>query len=801
MLTVPPIPTPSVLGGSFISQDQPPVFTDPLHHPLVKYIQGDVEIKKMQLLHSKKVEGIIIVSNHKVSTVYLAHIAYDDPQEQIPVVAGALGSLCHNSFPIAIPLAEILSETLVILPRALPPGSNLVHGKALSPSFFASEDNPDRPFPSSPNSPPSSLVRLPLSLPKVRGYPIVEGSIYDETVVTSLHNYHPDAGEWIDIHIALAKKDFLTCQKSTITTIDASFLPDLSPSTPLVLQHQLTIQPLFDGGDDDTSLRSHVQDLIDRKKQSNSEHFYSRYPNLALTQPQLNRPSDPSSPLLSGTSQVSPSVSTTKSDTFAIHGISVHKKYARAINTYRVALSSVDNNTVVYPTLRKEFLLSYSQASSQENSRYATTAMKEHDLERAEHTRDYLQRLVTGLHWNHATTSLFLHAMFHTSPLDENKDILKTSISFLTFLAPPHEKSSPELKEYLQNSYVEHMQAVVGESNEKKQKLSIKTFQGGLQDTPHDVLIGLANLESRLSFIVDYSITDQPKPLFVQWILQLAHIFSSPEFTSFHKKYATTHKWIAHAMVTQIQMVFAMITKVATSLKVLHAIQHDRPIPLETFTLPIKAFSNLVSDLHSIISGVGAGVYSTPPLSYVPPLSTDRQSGRSLPPALPSQSRRPSPASQSPTHQGQSSSYRGSPADKGWLISTQRLLWPKDLSGKELCARFALVGSSCPHGYACPYEHKFFPRDFQIEDQKILCKFVSDNHPRVTFAPGVRVPSFFSNTNRDHFSPHSPGPDVPVPRPRPRPSGFKRPSPSRPDNTGSNSSPPPRKKVTIEAQK
>ena len=240
-------------------------------------------------------------------------------------------------------------------------------------------------------------------------------------------------------------------------------------------------------------------------------------------------------------------------------------------------------------------MVAYSQASSQENSRYATTALKEHDLEWAEHTRDYLQRLVSGLHWNHATTSLFLHAMFHTSPLDEHKEILKTSISFLTFLAPPSEQSSPELKEYLQSSYVEHMQAVVGESNEKKQKLSIKTFQGGLQNTPNDVLIGLANLESRLSFLVNYSEPDTPKPLFVQWILQLAHIFSSPEFNNFYKKYSSTHKWIPHAMVTQIQMVFAMITKVATSLKVLTAIQNNLPLPVDTFALPIKAFSNLIS--------------------------------------------------------------------------------------------------------------------------------------------------------------------------------------------------------------
>jgi len=794
MLTTPPIPSPVDLDGTFLSQDPYPIFSDLAHHPVHKFLTGDLDTKKMQLLHSNKVEGIIFVSNNKVSTVCLAHLAYDDPEEKIPVVAGALGSLCHNSFPVAIPLSQVLSETLVVLPRVLPTSSGIPTGKQLSDLFFQTEDDPLRPFKANTPSSPTHVVRLPLCLPKLRGHPIIEGSIFDETVTSSLHTYHPDAGEWIDIQVALTNKSISTCKKSKISGVDAAFLPAFTTSIPFTLLSQISLQPLFDGGNDDMSLRSQVQANIDRRKKSNQDHFYLEHPEVENpTSPTTrNLPIDHSPPS-PDTGNLIPSSSTLKSDTFEINGVSVHKKYERALNTYRVALSVVNDSTVTHPTLRKEFLLSYSQASSQENSRYATAAMKEHDLERAEHTRDYLQRLVTGLHWNHATTSLFLHAMFHTSPLDEHKDILKTSISFLTFLAPPPEKSSPELKEYLETSYVEHMQAVVGESNEKKQKLSIKTFQGGLQNSPHDVLVGLANLESRLSFLVDYSASEAPKPLLVQWILQLAHIFSSPEFTNFYKKYEATHKWIAHAMVTQIQMVFAMITKVATSLKVLHAIQHNRPLPLETFSLPIKAFSNLISDLHSIISGVGAGVYNTPPLSYVPRLSPTLTPLRQQ--LLPTQPRRPhsNPQSHSPT---QNSSYRGSPIDKGWLITKQRLLWPKNLSGKQLCARFALVGSSCPHGYACPYDHKFFPRDFSDDDQKIICKFVTDNDPNISFAPGVRVPSFTHEAKSNQPAPPLAGPPL-SPRPRPRPPAFKRPYSPRPDPPGSAASQPPKKKVSI----
>ena len=794
MLTTPPVPSPIDLDGTFISLDPSPIFSDDSHHPIHKFLTGDLDIKKMQLLHSSKVEGIIFVSNHKVSTVYLAHLAYDDPEESIPVVAGALGSLCHNSFPVAISLSQVLSETLVVLPRTLPASSSLPTGKELSDLFFKTDDHPLRPFTATNPPTPTHLVRLPLCLPKVRGHPIIEGSIFDETVMSSLHNYHPDAGEWIDIQIALTKKIISTCEKKIISDIDSSFLPVFTPSIPSTIHSHISLQPLFDGGDDTTSLRSQVQANIDRQKQLNQDRFYLEHPDVPHpASPSNGTPTTNDFTLHGEVTAAPPPLPSSKSDTFTINGVSVHKKYERALNTYRVALSVVNDTTVIYPTLRKEFLLSYSQASSQENSRYATAAMKEHDLERAEHTRDYLQRLVTGLHWNHATTSLFLHAMFHTSPLDEHKEILKTSISFLTFLAPPPEQSSPELKEYLETSHIEHIQAVVGETNEKRQKLSIKTFQGGLQNSPHDVLVGLANLESRLSFLVDYSSSDTPKPLLVKWILQLAHIFSSPEFTNFYKKYETTHKWIAHAMVTQIQMVFAMITKVATSLKVLQAIQHNRPLPLDTFSLPIKAFSNLISDLHSIISGIGAGVYSTPPLSYVPRPLAATLPPRSLLPS--SQPRRPQTGLQT-NSAVPNSSYRGSPADKGWLIAKQRLLWPKHLSGKQLCARFALVGSSCPHGYSCPYEHKFFPRDFSTEDQKIICKFISDNHPNLSFAPGARIPTFQHDNKSGTSAPPHTGPDL-SPRPRPRPPAFKRPYSPRPDPPGSGTPQQPKKKVSL----
>jgi len=161
--------------------------------------------------------------------------------------------------------------------------------------------------------------------------------------------------------------------------------------------------------------------------------------------------------------------------------------------------------------------------------------------------------------------------------------------------------------------------------------------------------------------------------------------------------------------------------------------------------------------------------------------------------SLPSPSRRHSAQSNSHSNSQPPLTYKGSPSDKGWIVAKQRLLWPKELSGTQLCARFALVGSSCPHGYACPYDHKFFPRDFSLDDQKILCKFIANNQPGLSFAPDVRVPSFDSSVRPHADVPRHPNQSIL--RPRPRPSGLKRPSSPHPEAPASNT--PPKKKVSL----
>ena len=744
-------PTTVTMAGSFISDNPPPLFAQADLHPVYKHIKGTADVRKVQLLHSANVEGFLFINNNKLVTIYLAQIAFDhtsDPQEQHPLVIGALGSLCADAVPISLSLQDVLADSLVL--EAYDPSSSahpFLTGKDLSDEFFNTVmyptqaltklDTPDLTY---------RLVRLPTCIPKLRGQPILEGSIFDDSIISAIENYSTDAGQWLELHVAAAKANPSSILPASIEAIDASYLPPITFDTPLVVSPQLSLNILIDGNNIPNSPRSIVQTAIKATIAANTAIYKANNPYLITadtpTHPPQVSPSPPSIPMLTN-----PSTPPSANDSFQCQGITLNKKFERPINTFKTMLAYIDEDTMLVhtPPLRKEFLHAFTQTSAVENARYATKAFKEHDIERAELTRDYLQRLVTGLHWNHTTTSLFLNAIFHTSPLDEHKDVLKASISFLTFLAPPPESSSSELQEYLQTSHIETMQAMVGESNEKKERISLKTFQGGMQNSPNDVLVGIANLESRISFIVDYSeASSTSTPMLVTWLIQLAHVFSSPEFKKFYSKYSSTHQWIAHTMVTQVHILFAMMAKIASNFKVLQAIKFNQQLKADLFQLPIRTFSSIISDIQTVVSGAGAGVYSSPPLSYKPPRSdTQKQIVK----------RKFETISSNSTSLPSSDAKRfSSPSDKGWITATGRYLWPKDITGKQICNRFAQIGSSCPHGANCPFSHRVFPKDFDQNDRDIICKFVT-NHPNLSFASWIKPGSSSGGSSHHQSSP------------------------------------------------
>jgi len=776
MLTATLVPT-----GSFVATSDPPVFPDDNLHPMFKVIHGPVGERQNQLMISSKVEALLFVANRRLVPMYLPKIGYDivsDPDENTPVVAGPIGSLCDTALPATISLEEIMADCIVLAPAM--PTSQFVHGDNLPRTLFIDEQHPDRPFPCLTDG-EHALFRIPLCVPKLTGAPLLEGSITDPTVLAALQTYHDLTSKWLDFHALIAKDRAIVLSSATFKDIEDMPEDNLIPANPhdvpILTYSNVGINILIDGANDPSSLRYSVDLAIETRKNNNISLYRRTHPDMDPPAARTSSPQiGPSPPSLLTPLTLPPSSKQT--DTFTIQGVTIPNKYMRAIHTFQAMLVTTRDGAPILPTLRKEFLQCFSQSSQQEATRYASLAMTEHDIDRSSTSRDYLLRLVTELPWNQATMTLFLNALFHTAPFDDAKESLKGNISFYTFLPAPTQSASQELKDYLRASHVEQMQVVVGESNENKQKLNLKTFQGGMRSTIQHVLTGIANLESRLSFIVDYSdLPADEKPLLVQWLLQLAHLFSSTEFTSFWAKYKESHLWIPYTMATQVQVLFALICKTASNIKMLQNLKTNQPILLETYQLPIKAFSTIVTDIQAVCAGTGAGYYTNPPLSWTIP----SQPHHNHQPTHKRRSELPSDSTQPRRHSPPSRSFLGTPPSKGWIEADGIFHWPKDLSGKQLCNRFSQVGLSCPHGFNCTFAHKSFPTDFSREDKDIISKWVRRTS-NVRFSPGVRHTQSFDvplerppSKSSSPFTPRAPS-SAPSPvSPKPK-SALKSPS-------------------------
>jgi len=729
MLTMPtPVVSPDTFTGTFISQADPPEFDDRSAHPILKYVKGDIAHRERSIIQSTKVEALLFVSDRKLFSVYLPKLTYDpvcNPNEDTPIISGALGSICSKAIPVSVDAERAFSDAFILVPFTVDIRPHFLAGEVLPTELFVAPDRPDAPLtiPSTDYS-EYSIIRFPLALPKVSGEPILEGPLVDEHVVSSIMNYNATAHAWLEVHTLLLSRDAAVLSPDLARTLDAKYLPPLTDSIHMVPFSTIPINILMETNNP-SCLHASVKALIDSQMQTNLKHHQEAHPD----QYQTLSPSPPPQPRATIVTPTHPSTapsSTPSTESFVFQGISLPKKYERPLHTFQALLCSVDEDqNIVLPKLRTPFLQCFRQPSAQETSRYALMAMQQHDSERSSNSRDYLLRQITPLHWNQTTVTLFLQALFHTAPFEENKAILKSKISFLTFLPHPPESQSPDLQKYLQDNHVEQMQILIGESNENKQKLSLHTFHGGMRKTIAHILSGIANLESRLSFVVDYSDPSTPKPLLVTWLLQFANLFSSTEFKEFWDKYVCSHPWLAHAMSNQIYVLFSLLSKSASNLIVQQTIQDTHTFPISALQLPIKAFTSMLNDIHIACSGTSPVSYASKPLSYQEPSSTQPKRKLDLDSHSSSTNKRAAPS--------------GSPPNRGWIESSRKIMWPKELSGKQLCTRFAQLGSSCPNGTNCPYQHKIFPKDFAPEDIDIICRMV-DGSTHLKFSPNVIVP-------------------------------------------------------------
>ena len=461
------------------------------------------------------------------------------------------------------------------------------HGEILDKKFFSQHPQAHEHSIPYPNDTDVRCLRLPVILPKVKGISVIEGSIKDPKVVDSLTAYHPIAAVWIQAHLRLISTPPAAVTMAQLSLLSENLLPASDSLIPITPNHKPHINLLLSGDTDPASLRAQVTTMLKEKlslyKQSHPQlDANSVADSLSLEQQLVLESANPQN-----------------KDKIILGGRSIDSKHQRSINIWRLFLSGIgDDRNISLPTFTDPFLDGYCQSTITENTRLTSAAMREHDQRRSSDTRDFLHKLISDSQWNNATTALFLNGVLFDSLMDELLSYLQTSISFITFLPIPPASVNPSVQNFLHQSNMEHLEALVGESNEKKRKINLRTFQGGLQDTPTHILTGLANFESKLSFMVDYSnMEESHQPLIVQWVNQLANLYSSRQFMRFYDKHHKTLPWISHTMVTQVQIVISSLAKISKSYLHHNSLKQQKPLHASILRVALKTFNDVIDDI------------------------------------------------------------------------------------------------------------------------------------------------------------------------------------------------------------
>jgi len=716
----------NVAAGTFASDQDPPSFPQPSAHPIIKMVDGSEDVRKTQLLFSTFVDGVILVSNFKVFVLHAKRIAYDttmDPQELDPLLIGFIGKTCATATPVSIDLKDALSDFIFCHSPQDPDSPFFQTGVQFDDTYFKDHNEPVDAAIARPLTGPVHSYRVPFVLPKLTGVTILEGALNNPRVLQSLEAYHPVAKLWGLFHKFSFQNRNRLPTRQALLDLDQ----DLVPPNPYHVSIRDSSKLVFQVLQEDSSPQSPFAVLAEALQSKIALNIteYKRL-NPELTTP-AQTPNTPLSPPLASNPVTQPQL-----EPFALDGVSIDGKYRRPLSTWRLFLAHISSESkIVLPTFTENFLEGYSQSTASENARFFQSALIEHNQERSHNTRDYLKKLISSFCWNNTTTALFCNAVLFDAQLDELSSVLKRSISFLTFLPTPHETSNPALLEFMELSNLEQLESIVGESNEKKRKINLDTFQGGLQSTPTHVLTGVANIESCFSFMINYK--DLPlsrHPIIVQWLLNIADLYSSPDFVKFFEKNKSTSPWIPHCMVLQIQLLLSSVAKVAKSFSNLNLVKKNEEISPAAYKAPIKAYRDIIDDIHKVCHGSPTGtIFASAPPSF--PKFVKRQKNDQT----------QSSSNFNDQHSSNNSNLertnlRNKLKKKGWVISTGRYQWPSSLQCKTICNKFAQLHSACMDGTSCAYEHRSFPQDFSDPDRKAIFKFVQD-HPALTFTPNI----------------------------------------------------------------
>lgn len=157
-----------------------PIFSNAMHHPMIKSLSTSQVVRDNQIFMSPMVEGVIIIQNNNLTVIFSPKKTQDlihDPDGADPILIGAVGSSLSSATPVSVPTRLIFQEFLCLEDDFSIDPIPVPHSPVIDKSFFS--DHQDKHQHSIPPLSTNDVrcLRLPIAIPKLKGITVVEGSI------------------------------------------------------------------------------------------------------------------------------------------------------------------------------------------------------------------------------------------------------------------------------------------------------------------------------------------------------------------------------------------------------------------------------------------------------------------------------------------------------------------------------------------------------------------------------------------------------------------------------------------------
>ncbi len=685
-------------------------------HPLSLFVKGDYQ-KRDDLLSHPQVESILFVTNDKLTELFYPQLVKEfAPNGTCTIkLAGVIGTSLGNYSIISLSASEALSNVLTFWTKDNL--HNFICGDTIPAKMFKNDVKDKNEKPWVPSLHPVALFRVPVCIPKLRGYSIDTGLLTKQSVRASLQNYSRLAVDWFDVMVSHKS----TTKHATFKMFDKKYLPE-NTKTKSVLDSVL-LQPTFEMDNDSTVFRkqSEVLDLIKSKCLSSIEKTTMDAASKDLEQfrtPQRITFQTPKTPKQG------------YNDDMSISSEAVKEKAKHSVLFYRLLLSSkfiIDQTTnqseIILGNLSDTFLTAINAGRS-EGTRIFNNAFSTYRKDRLESDR-YLDTAINFPHTNRTMISLLMIGDYRSTPLDEDVEYLSQTISVLSFLPPPKKGEDSDYNSYVQKSKNTNMENAIEERAEKCSAYDKKLFTKGRQNTYQDAIATISNLIVFFEFVFDEAESSET-PAIIVMLKGVAKILVTPAFRSYAEKNEAKIPWLTHTLVCQIQSILNRFVDLASNWTSQRLVENEATLPSSLLDGAYRTYERILNNLDDTLNNSSNILFGVKPLSYVDKAPVKRKTT---------------------SPEGSSKRSNTTIVTKGWIICTSgSFSFPENLT-KQPCRSYATEGLSCSFGRNCRFEHKSYPKGFRKVDQATICawvkktsnvefaSFVSEADKNVTFSP------------------------------------------------------------------